>query len=313
MMHERFIEVFPVVLFIGFMGYAARKKNVLTEHSLDGLIKVVRLYLLPCLAFYTVVWYAPELNYVGPIFFVPLFAVYAAVLGMLSGSLFLPFIDNPDPQKSRTFLHLAIVCNFQFLPLPFISFMYGDAGLALYFLFVFGMLFGASTIGIWILKNDIEFKSQIQLLARPLFIAIAIAYIGGLYIPVRLIPKVILNTAEMAGKASLPIGVFITGAALAETGTPRNIPAALLLTVVRCICYPAFVIMSLTMLPETIIFNDMVFNSALLCLCMPASIIAPRLYRKINAGDPSFAQTAIFYTTVASIITVPVIYILFAR
>ena len=83
--------------------------------------------------------------------------------------------------------------------------------------------------------------------------------------------------------------------------------------IVRLICFPAFVIMSITMLYHSFEMPPRVFNILLLVALMPAALITPTLCRKLESGDDTFAETAVFYTTIASIITVPVLFTIFAK
>jgi len=316
-MYQQFIRVFPIVLCIGLMGYFARWRNILTGHATRSLLKVIFCFLLPCLAFYSLTEHL-DVRIFKTAFFLPVFSIYAMIIGIFSGSLFLPFLasagsEKAETEKARTFLHLSVVNNFQLLPLPFIVYMFGNQGLAIFFFFVFGMLFGLWTIGIWILKNDVDFPDQIRLLCSPLFItivaALTIVFLGWR----SLIPPVITGTAGMTGKAAVPLGVFITGAVLADGSGFKRSSDALLLVIVRSICYPAFILMSLTMLDDHVPIDNRIFNIVLICLIMPAPVISAGLCRKFNTGDAEFAETALFYTTLASVITVPAVFILFSR
>jgi len=311
-MEQKFIGIFFPVLLTTACGYLARKTGVLSKRAAEEWLRTVVSFFLPCLAFYAVLTHLPS-SLFSAVNFLPAFGIYAMVAALFSGSIFLPFL-RADQSVSRTFLYLTVVNNFYFLPLPFITYLYKRPGLGIFFMLVLGLEFGKWTIGTWIMRDDISFRAQMRYVCTPLFLTILAAF---LLVAARLntyVPRVLVDTARFIGMFSIPVGVFLTGALLAEARLARkHLPPAVMLSLVRGICYPALIIMSATMLARTIAVPDRTFNIILLALCMPPAYVPSSFLDRLGNGDKEFADAAVLHTTIVSAVTVPVLFLLFAR
>lgn len=317
-MYEKLLQGIVTLIILGAVGYILAKQRIFTDTVLAALSRLITNVTLPCLAFYSIVTNLTLPAFFG-IYYLPLIALFFIFIGFVIGMAYLPFIETSE-RTSNTFLHLMVLNNFSFLPLPLIAMLYGDYGIAVLFMLSIGFQVGYWTLGVWTLSRSLTVQQQIRCLLNPCLLTIlcsTVIAISGLkeYIPVP-----VILASQYTGTITIPLMMFVVGGTLYGVNLKQDILLHILFVILRLVFFPLLIIISLNIaialvfslkLPFTI--PPAVYNIILIVSLMPAACTAPSLCKRFNAGDEQFAASAVFWTTACSVVTIPVLYVIFSR
>lgn len=293
---SRILAVFLVIL----AGAAARRRGVLTQDSTDGLCRVAIELTLPFLYFYTLSTTLSPALFVS-IAYLPLLAAGMILAAFFLSRLIAPFLKlNNDGRK--TFVFLCAFPNYGFLAIPLVFSLFGQEGLAMVFMFNLGISLLYWTLGIAILGGaGISVKGMLRNLANGATLGLALGITAGVC-SLR-VPEFILEAAELIGKSSIPLALIVVGAILAHQDEKQRAAfgAISALVVFRLIAMPLaalFLVNRFGHLPQ------MLRALIVLQAAMPSASTTPILTRKFG-GDTALAAAGVFFTTLFSIVTVP--------
>ena len=252
----------------------------------------------PFLTFYSVVknfsrqdgaafWQLPLLGF-GIMFF-----------GLLCGYGLQYGMKNKTPRRMATFVHLSAVNNYLFLPLILLDSLYGMKAVAYLFLMSVGSTVGFWTCGIFALAGT-DWKLALKNLCST-NIAAVIAAIAFVLLEIR-VPDGIMDLFYEIGKGSIPLSLMLTGCVIFSVGvrlTAFRFDAVYMLAA-RLVILPALTVFLLKLLPVA----PPLMNVATVVALMPASC-ASALIVKQYGGSTDFAGQSIVFTTVCSILTIP--------
>jgi predicted permease len=198
-----------------------------------------------------------------------------------------------------------IFTNTLFIALPICGMLFGSTGVLYAVMYAFGNDLVIMTLGIWELKGG-RFSDWRSLFINPLFISL----IGGLIWALLELPfpNFIHAPFELIGSTTLPLALLVGGAKVAsieryEVKYWRQIAG---LTVTRLIIAPLFVGFVFYLIDWHDIMAKVVIIEAAMPVGMTASIMA-----KAYDSDASFAASATLWSTIAAMITSPLIVFLF--
>ena len=166
------LAVIETFAFFALGGFAVERKMV-TVDSLKGFSRFAINVLTPVLVFSSIAgkftrddlqtaWIYPALGF--------MMIVFHAVCGRV----LLPFLRNKTPERKATFMHMAAVNNYIYLPIIIIGYIFpGKTVAALLFCSV-GSTFGQWTIGIAVMAGN-DVKKLLKNLISPNSIAVLIA------------------------------------------------------------------------------------------------------------------------------------------
>ncbi|MDD5681267.1 MAG: AEC family transporter, partial [Candidatus Omnitrophica bacterium] len=217
-----------------------------------------------------------------------------------------------NPEEKATLIYLSTFTNCGFLAIPIANMLYGQEGVMRVVFFNVGFNILYWTLGVWTLRNSnptlSSEKSAIKSSLKNLINSGTIGLLCGIIIGAAAIklPPFILNASNMLGSATIPMALLVVGSIMGK-GNFRELhsyrSAILLIVLCKLVIIPIFALFvtgfipSLTPLTRAIIVLQAAMPSA-----STTTIFTTRF-----GGDPRLASVGVFATTVASVITVPVI------
>lgn len=292
------LAVVETFAFFALGGFAVERK-MFSADSLKGASRFAINVLTPFLVFSSIAgkftredlqtaWIYPVLGF--------LMIAFHAVCGRL----LLPLLRNRTPERTATFMHMAAVNNFIYLPIIIIGYLFpGKTVAALLFCSV-GSTFGQWTIGIAVMTGN-DSKKLLKNLISPNSVAVLVAVLY-LLLPWKL-PAGILDFTVRLGNLAIPLCLILIGASIWVSRSKLTAyPADLFFTTaVRIVLIPLCTLLAVRWIP----LPEIARNLALVLAVMPASSGSVLIVREYG-GDVDFAGQLILSTTLLGLITMPV-------
>jgi len=299
LMLKVFLAILETFVFCA-LGAFAVKRRMMTADSLAGLSRFAIYVLTPVLIFATIFNNFSKEQLTGAWIF-PAISFGTVVLHALAGFLLMPLLRYKTPARKATFMHLAAINNFMFLPLIIVQNLWNNEYVASLLLMSVGSTVAQWTIGIAVMGGT-NFKQLIRNILSVNLIAALFAVIC-LFAGVKL-PGFVTVTADKVGALAVPLSLILTGASIYLSGAKlTNYPGDMLYTLaVRLIILPLLTLAVIKLLPLDTMARDL----AIVLSVMPASAASVLIVRDYG-GDTDFAGQMVLSTTLASIITVPVL------
>ncbi len=293
------LAVIETFAFFALGGFAVERKMFSTD-SLKGFSRFAINVLTPFLVFSSIAgkftrddlqtaWIFPALGF--------MMIVFHAVCGRV----LLPLLRNKSPERKATFMHMAAVNNFIYLPIIIIGYIFpGKTVAALLFCSV-GSTFGQWTVGIAVMAGN-DLKKLLRNLISPNSIAVLIA-VCYLLLPWKL-PAGIIDFTSRIGNLAIPLCLILIGASVwaSRARWTAHLLDLFYTTVVRIVVIPIFTLLVLKLIP----LPETARNLALVLAVMPASSGSVLIVREYG-GDTDFAGQLILSTTLLGLITMPVL------
>ena len=282
------------------LGAFAFERKMFTKESLPGMSRFAINVLTPILIFANVAgkftredlcsaWIYPVLG----------FSMIALHAGF--GYLLLPFLRNRTTERKATFMHMAAVNNFIFLPIIIISYLWPGKTVAALLLCSVGSTFAQWTIGLAVMASG-NTGRLLKNLITPNSIAVVVAIIY-LLLPWKL-PQGIMDFCIKSGNLAIPLCLILIGATVWSSRGCwwSNLPDMIYATACRIIIIPLLTLLLLrfTQLPE------IARHLALVLAVMPGSSGSVLIVREYG-GDVDFAGQLILSTTLFGLITMPIL------
>lgn len=310
-----------------FVGYYAAKRNIIDENGIDKLNSVLLNITFPLMmiAIFNIEL-TPEIIEKGiPVFMYGLF--YQFILAIIAFGFTQVFDFGTSRsetfgfKRSKIIQFAMIFTNTGFVGLPLISAVLGAEGLLYASLLNIPFNITCFSVGVYLLqpegKKGIDFKA---IFLTPTMIGIGIglllllsqAVIPGTFdvngTQTRL-PGFLTNTINMIGGITSPLAMIIVGASLVQT----NFKSVLsdyrlhLFSLVKLIVAPLIVyfIGRLFIADEQILLIVTIFAG------LPTATIVTILSERFGQ-DYVYASEVVFITTLYSIVTIPILFLLFA-
>lgn len=293
----------PVFVLIA-LGYFLRRIRVLTEEADDSLLKLVIRVFYPCL-FLDYIIGNPALKEGTNLFAAPGIGFITTAGGFLIAFLVARGIGLKRGKGLRTFSFCNGIYNYGFIPIPVILALFDDrATLGVLLVHNVGVEVAIWSVGITLLAGKFEVKALRKIISPPL-IALIVALIINFVELDGSIPGWIANPVSLLGACTIPIGIMLAGASVADLMSHQGIfemPKIGLGSIgVRLGLLPVFFILLAAFMPgiTTELRQVIVIQAA-----MPAGIM-PIVLSRHYGGDASVAVRAVIATTLASVITMP--------
>jgi len=293
---QRVLMVFSLTIF----GVAARKTGIIKEEVRQGLAEIIMNLTVPPLIFVAV---ATDLTWeqLTAGIYSPLIALMMAVI-VMAGILGLGrLLHWPGPQ-TVTLSALCAIPNTGFIGLPVIFAVLGREGLAYAVLYDVGVTIAYCTLVIWAFNGRSKGKQGWRTLINPALLGMA----GGLlcnWLGIT-IPEVVLTPLQIMGNATTPLAMLLMGSMLGGVNlrNKRLVFLCGLIALGKLIIYP--LLAYLLVLPSNL--PPLVRAATLLQAAMPSMASTPVLTQKYG-GDNELAVTAVFITTLLSLLTLPLV------
>lgn len=294
-----FIQVLVLFLLI-LVGYIARKRDLLDEHCTSKLSSLVMKIFLPCTIISSMqIDYSSDM--ISKIINLLIISVIMYSVSFLISYL-LKFIFKSDDNLG-IYQYVIMFSNVGFMGYPVVEAVLGSE--AIFYTAIFNLPFNLLTItlGSYLLskgKNDYSFS--LKSLINPVIIAIFIGLL--LFISSIKLPIFLNQPIGMLGDITTPLSMLVIGSMLCASSASDcfSNKKLHLVTLIRLILLPLLIYS---------IFNGKVEDSMLLAIPIVISSMPAAANTAIMANEYKsntvLASQAVFFTTLFSIITIPLI------
>lgn len=329
----KILAMFLVIL----VGWVARRRGYLTAETSRTLTRFVVDITMPALVI-TQMLRTVDAHTLVADWYLPLLGMAVLVLGNIVGLLTAPIFVRDG--ERNTFIFLAMVANWVYLPLPIVQTLYGDEGVRMLLLTNVGSQLVLWTLGVWALRGGRpDISSLNNLSTNPGLIATAAGILLALIpasntvmrlgemlaaggAPVGELKEIVANAGlgamlvsalytavKFAGDMTIPLSLIMTGAQLGELDLADHRPSMPLAGIIaaRLVIAPVLAIAlgwtigrlwaPIPEVPRVVTY---------IIACMPVAISCS-LFTDRFGGDTSLAARCIFYSTLFSIFTVPIV------
>ena len=294
------VPVFALLL----LGFVLRRTNVLTKEADVSIMKLVVRVFYPCLFLdfligNPAVKEAPNLLAAPLVGFLTISAGFAVAYGVAR------LIGLEKGKGLRTFAFCNGIYNYGYIPIPLIIVLFGDREtLGVLLVHNVGVEVAIWTAGIILLSGQFD-RGAIRKLFNPPLIALFVSLLINTTGLDAYQPDWTQRLISMLGACSIPVGILLAGASIAELmkhkgilGSPKVPVASIFL---RLGLLPAAFLVVAAFLPGLSLELRQVI---LVQAAMPAGIL-PIVLAQHYGGDASTAVKVVLGTTLASVITMP--------
>jgi malate permease and related proteins len=310
------------------VGWAARRRGYLAAETTTVLSRFVVDVALPALVFTQMLrtvtpgalregWFAPVLMGV------------LIAIAYIAGVLVAPWFSNGE--QRNTFVFLAAIPNWIFLPLPIVGTMYGDAGVRTLLLDNIGAQLMLWSFGVWVLHGRVTAREACRhVITNPGLIATALGITVALLIPssrnweeatifsgslLHLAPSAVVQAMAMVGRMTIPVSLLAIGAQLGNLELHAHRPSRALWGVLlaRLIVGPLLTAAVGWMIWKAgVRLPEIPRMIGYLIATMPVAISCSMFTERFG-GDVSLSAQGILYSTFFSLLTVPAMFFLIQR
>jgi predicted permease len=307
------------ILILMAIGYAARKRGVVSAVGTSEMVRVLIAIIYPCLIFSSVTRLnAQELaaNWIMPVM-----AMAIAGTGLLLGLISLRFMKNVDQQRASAFLFQNTINNYLFLPLPLVMLLWKEDGVALLVFASMGFELTVWTVGVFLFNRSSKLSEGIRMMFGPPLMALVFS-IGWVCIRdlmssdlpangffadlTRRLLELFYFGAETVGKATVAVSMIVSGSRIAALDVKAVFDRHVwIVSALRLLITPILFILILKQ-----ILNDPSDEMAYGILCvvavMPAAV-ASLVFSERFGGDSDFIATTLLVTHLAAVVTIPLL------
>jgi predicted permease len=289
-----------IILFLTMViGFVAKKRNIINDETTNKLSEILLRITLPAMIIFSYNQeFSKDLLTKGGIMLV--YSLVIHVFGILLGNII--YWKYPDDIKN-VLKFVTIYSNCGYMGLPVLEALYGQIGIfyASIYITIFNIFTWTNGVMIFTGKRDI--KSMKKALINPGIIAVFI----GLFIFIFSIklPYPVAKTLEMFGTMTTPLSMLIIGALIANMDFKKLFSGLALyyVTAIRLIILPLLVLIAMKILGIT---DTMLLGTCVTTAAMPAAANTAIFAERYN-GNSALASRIVAFSTIASMITIPII------
>lgn len=294
-----FLAILETFLMFAIGAWCCRAK-ILTPRIVDKMSMMLIDIFLPLMIFHSI-YTKFDVNNFQQLWIAPLTGFLMMALGAVLGYPLCYMLKTRDHDHIVTFRHFCAINNYLFLPLVVLQNVWGEYYLPVLFIMNIGFTIAFWTIGVALLAGN-DARRAIRNIFGVNQIAVVVALLFCfLKVP---IPEVLVTTSKKLGDASIPLMLVMIGGSIYYSAHKlfTNIHDALMMSLARLVIIPfvTLVILKFLPLPEDIYVVTFVVS------LMPVSVSSALITTKYG-GSTEFAGQAIIFTTILSLITIPVL------
>lgn len=318
------IETIVMLSLVILSGMMVRKIGLLDEGATKKLSNLVVDFAFPALVF-TSMLRTIDSQRLAEYWHMPLIGLSIMLLGIGIGYLALPFLKRQKKESHHGSTAFVIgTPNWLFIPLPIAIALYGDDGERTVLLFNVGALLVFWSLGVWIVKGGKPDLNSLRtlamnpgLLATLLGIVVALAFpwtrtLEGLDITNAslglAVSSILIQAMVFVGDVTVPLAMVVTGSLLAGAGARKAWNRYVIsISAIRLIAVPACIIFILWLADMIgIKMTSYLTTIIIITAAMPVAVTCSVVVEKYDKDVPLVTR-AIFVSTIASVITIPVI------
>ena len=306
-MEQFFIVLNQIGIFLILiaMGILAVRFGILDERSLGNVSKLVMRMALPAYILINTAEGATRQGLAESLLMIPLTALLYLLLGLLSKALETVF--HLKGNRAKVFRAIVMFGNVGFMGIPLVVELYPNTALLYISLFTIldqGLFW---TYGVSLTQPVTKEKAPLSLKGLKNLLSPALVAIIGATILVLLnlhLPKVLTTALSKLGAASMPLSLIYIGGMLSLTDVRRVLKCRELYAEIglKMIVLPLiyFVVMGLCHVPADMA-GTVTFLTGLPAINMVAML------SKNNGSDGDYAVCSVMLTTLACLITLPLV------
>lgn len=288
--------ILPVFILLGIGFFVGKYMDINSKSVSDLCIYVFS----PALFFHSVTTSSLDLGDLGKIVLFALslfllFAVLVKLLGLLFGWTL---------SYQNTMMLASAFPNTGNYGLPIVFFAFGDEGMAIAIIYVVMQSLLMNSAGIFYASNHEKTPRKdifITIVRMPGFIAITIGLI--MKIAGIAVPEAIGNATGLLGQAAVPVLLTLLGITLASIQIKNVLKFIGTAALLKLIAFPAIGFLLLALLYPA---GSLESKVLLIAVATPAAATTTLLAIKFNM-NPDMVSSAMFVSTLASIITIPIL------
>lgn len=296
------IGIFLILIIFGIL---AVKFGILDEHSLGSVSKLVMRMALPAYIFINTAEGATRQGLAESLLVIPLAIALYLMLFLLS--LLLEKVFRLKGNRGHVFRAIVMFGNVGFMGIPLVVELYPDTALLYISLFTIldqGLFW---TYGVSLTKPVSDQKEKVSLKNLKNLLSPALVAIVGATVLVLLnvhLPKILTTTLSKLGTASMPLSLLYIGGMLSMTDVRKVLRCGELYAEIglKMLVLPIvfFLVMKLCQVPADMA-GTMTFLTGLPAINMVAML------SKNNGSDGDYAVCAVMMTTLACLVTLPLV------
>ncbi len=290
-----------VMLFLMIIGYVFAKKGIFTADGVKQMTELVLRVVVPCLIINS---YQREfdIEMAKGLGLALLFSVVIHIVYILIATV---AFKKREDKKDRINKFGTVYSNCAFMAFPLIHSIYGDDGVfyAVAYVTVFNILYW--THGVYIYTKDIKQLSLKKIIFNPGVLGVFIGI--TLFVTRITLPAPIGKAIGFMASINTPIPMIILGTYLVNLNIRQTLKNGSLwaVTVLRLIVLPIVTMFALKILG----WEDIIAMPLILASACPVAAVTTLLAVRYNL-DSEYSTQAVSFTTLISVITIPVIMIL---
>lgn len=292
------LNVQCVLLLYMICGVICRRLKIITPQNQQQFVKLVLSVLMPCMVFnsFKNITFDKLLQSIWLLVISLCVCAFASLAGR--------YIYRRYPEeKQKVLRYSTLINNAGFAGLPLAEETFGSTGLAYASIFLIPIRIFMWSSGTSLLSNEKTStkKLLITLAKNPCIIAVFLGIARGMA-QITFFPFMESAISKLSACVS-PLSMIIIGAIIADVD-PRTIfeKGVLPYTAIRLIVFP-IIVLSVTKLLG---FDDVIVGTSMILTAMPAATSTALLAAQYNA-DVKFASKIVFVSTLASLITAPLL------
>lgn len=308
------------------VGWVARRRKALSAETTSTLSRFVVDITFPALVFMQMLK-TVDAQVLREGWYLPLICMAILVIGEIVGLFTAPLFARKE--QRRTFVFLISISNWVYLPLPIAQALYDDAGVRTILLYNVGAQLVLWSMGVWTLRGGKpDREALLNLLKNPGLLATGIGILVALYIPEsRVLAKqdpgagagVLAYTAralfeglELTGNLTIALSLIVIGGQLGGLDvSSRSDTKAVVGVLITRLVLTSFVTIGVVQLLKAggVEIPEMPRMLGYVVAFMPVAVSCS-IFTERFGGDTSLAARSIFYSTLISIGSVPLLFYL---
>lgn len=295
-----------VLMLILVVGYIVAKTGVLEKHANLNFATLINYVTVPALIISSTSGAAKVGSKFDSIF-VLIMAVFSYVL-FIGLALITPKIFKVQPDEEGIIQFLTVFANNGFMGFPVVQAIFGTGALFYASIYNIPNNLLLYSIGIYMITkgkrlNTISWR---VILTNPATIASVLA-LFFFFFDIQL-PSILTQATESLGNITSPLAMFLIGSSMADID---------LLAAIRNVKLYLFAVFRMLLIPillwfvlRNFISNEMILGVLIVIAAMPGPTMAVALSTQYS-GNTKLATGYVFLSTVISVLTIPLISILF--
>ncbi|SDY66787.1 hypothetical protein SAMN05660462_00603 [Proteiniborus ethanoligenes] len=299
-----------ILFMLILIGFAIKKKNVVTDQMLKDLSGLIMNITLPALIM-TSMSYKFSMDMFNNAVMIFGYGAISYAFAIIFAFVFNKIFKTEEPEKG-VYSFLIVFPNTAFMGFPILNAIYGETGI--FYGAVYNILFNIImwTLGVKYLTAHSKLKdrkeSMLKDFLNPGMVSI---FIGILFFLAPFeIPEIINSPLKLLGDTTTPLAMLVSGGMLANikgTEVLKN-KKLYIVTVLRLLTMPILMLFLLSMLP----MPEIIRGALVVLSGMPSAMNTAIFATKYNSNS-KLASQGVFITTLLNMISAPLIIYLLTK